>query len=130
MFGFLKKCFCTAMTFFSCNALKCVSMNNQECKIRSEIIDINSNEPLFYPYSIEVNKCSSSCNNMNDPYAKLCVSDVAKNINVKVFDLMSRTNETKYIKWHETCKCKCRLDISVCNNKQRWNNDNCRCECK
>ena len=43
---------------------------------------------------------------------------------------MSRTNETRHIKWHETCKCKCRLDAIVCNNKQRWNNDKCRCECK
>ena len=43
---------------------------------------------------------------------------------------MSRTNETRHIKWHETCKCKCRLDASVCNNKQRWNNDKCWCECK
>ena len=43
---------------------------------------------------------------------------------------MSRANETRHIKWHETCKCKCRLDASVCNNKQRWNNDKCRCECK
>ena len=56
MFGFLKKRFFTTMTFFSCNALKYVSMNNQECKIRSKILDMNSNEPLFYPYSIEVNK--------------------------------------------------------------------------
>ena len=43
---------------------------------------------------------------------------------------VSRTNETRHIKWHETCKCKCRLDASVCNNKQRWNDDKCRCECK
>ena len=43
---------------------------------------------------------------------------------------MSRTNETRYIKWHETCKCKCRLDASVCNNKQHWNNGKCQCECK
>ena len=41
----------------------------------------------------------------------------------------SRTNETRHIEWHETCKCKCRLDASVCNNKQRWNDDKCRCEC-
>ena len=34
------------------------------------------------------------------------------------------------IKWHEKCKCKCRLDASVCNNKQHWNNDKCWCECK
>ena len=118
------------MLFFSCNALKCVSMNNQECKIRPKIININSNEPSFYPYSILVNKYGGSCNNINDPYAKLCVSDVVKNTNIKVFSLISRTNETRHIDWYETCKCKCRLDTSVCNNKQRWNNDKCRCECK
>ena len=43
---------------------------------------------------------------------------------------MSRTNEKRHIKWHETCKCKCRLGASVCNNKQHWNDDKCRCECK
>ena len=58
------------------------------------------------------------------------VPDVVKNLNVRVFNLMSRTNKTKHIEWHETYKCKCRLDDSVCNNKQRWNDDKCRCECK
>ena len=43
---------------------------------------------------------------------------------------MSLTNETRHIKWHETCKCICRLDKIICNNKQRWNEDNCRCESK
>ena len=58
-------------------------MNNRECKIRSKIIDINSNKPTFYPYSVNINKCSGSCNNVNDSYAKLCVRCVVKNINVK-----------------------------------------------
>ena len=105
-------------------------MNNQECKIRPEIININSNEPSFYPYSVNINKFSGICNNINDPYVKLCVRDIIKNINIKLFNLMSRTNETRYIEWHETCKCKCRLDTSVCSNKQRCNNDKCRYECK
>ena len=105
-------------------------MNNQECKIRSEIINVNTNEPMFYPYSIKINKCKGDCNTINDPYTKLCVSDTTKNINVKVFNLMSRTNETRHIEWHKTCKCKCRLEASVCNNKQRWNEDKCICECK
>ena len=43
---------------------------------------------------------------------------------------MSITNKTRYIKRHETFKCKCRLDASVCNNKQRWDKDRCRCDCK
>ena len=111
-------------------SLKCVSTNNPECKGRPEVININSNEPLFYPYSILVSKCSGSCNNINDPFTRLCVADVVKGINVKVFNLMSRTNETRYITWHGTCSCKCRLYASVCKNKQRWNNDKCRCECK
>ena len=43
---------------------------------------------------------------------------------------MSTTNETRHIEWHETCQCKCRLNTSVCNNKQHWNDDKCSCECK
>ena len=60
----------------------------------------------------------------------MCVPDVVRNLNLKVFNLMSRTNETRHIKWLESCKCKCRLDASVCNNKQRWNDDKWRCEHK
>ena len=95
------------------NSLECVSTNNDKCRTRIEIIDTNNNEPVFYPFSIKVNKSSGNCNNINDPYAKFCVPDVVKNINVKVFDLMSWSNQTKHIEWHETCKCKCRLDSSV-----------------
>ena len=135
MFRFIKKCFFTVMTFFSysvlnMNSLECVSMNNQECKIRSKIINVNNTEPIFCPYSIKINKCKGSCNTINDPYTKLCVPDTIKNINVKAFNLMSRTNETRHIEWNKTCKCKCGLDASVCNNKQRWNEDKCKCECK
>ena len=135
MFGFVKRIFVSAMMLFGCNLLsanplKCVSMNNQECKIRPDIVNVNSDEPVFYPFSIKTSKCSGSCNNINDPYARLCVSDVVKNMNVKVFSVMSSTNETKQVTWHETCKCKCRLGVSVCNSKQRWNKDKCRRECK
>ena len=68
--------------------LKCVSMSNQECKIRPAIRNINSNEPLFYSYSVLVNKCSGSCNDVNNPYAKLCVPEVVKDMNIEVFNLM------------------------------------------
>ena len=124
----LEQIFVSAMMFLGCklsginslNAVpKRISMNNQRCKIRPETININRNEPLFYPYSIKINKCSGSCNNINDPYSKLRIPDVVKNMNVKVFNLMSRTNETRHRKWHETCKCKFRLDASVCSNKKK-----------
>ena len=128
MFEFIKKCFFTAMTYFSfsvlnANSLECVSMNNEECKIRSELISTLKN-PCF----IKINKYKGSSNTMNDPYAKICVPDNIKNTNVKVFNLMSRTNETRHIQWNKTCKCRWRLDASVFNNKQRWNEDKCRCE--
>ena len=107
--------------FFRCNLssvnpLECVAMNNQECKVRLEIVNVNINEPIFYPVSIKISKCGGSCNNINDPYAK--------------FLMLSRTNETRHIKQHETCKCKCRLDASVFNSKQPWNKDKCRFEYK
>ena len=133
IFRFIKKIFLTVLSCvnpLSVTSLSCILMNNQECKVRSEIINVNSNEPVFYPFSIKTSKWSGSCNNINDPSAKTCVPDAVKNLNVKVFSLMPRTNEAKYIKWHELCKCKCRLHASVCNNKQRSNDDKCRCECK
>ena len=122
---FKKKVFFTVLALLSALAsvnllsaalLSCISMNNKECKVRPQTVDFNKDEPVFFPFSIRTSKCSGSCNNINNPYAKLCVPDVVKNLNVKVFNLMSRTNETKHIKWHETCKCKCWLDASVCNN--------------
>ena len=98
-------------------------MNNQEC-------NVSSNNPIFYPFSVKINRCSGNCNSISDPCAKICVSDVIKNLSVKVFNLMSRSNESRSIKSHETCKCICRLNKIICNNKQRWNKDKCRCECK
>ena len=139
MFRFIKKCFfigslflsnTVSTTYLNGNPLSCISMNNQTCKKRSEIINVSSNNPVFHPFSVKTSKCSGNCNNINDPYANICVPNVAKDLNVKVFNLMSRTNETKKIKWHETCKCECRLDAIVCNDKKRWNNDKCRSECK
>ena len=98
MFKFIKQIFVSTMIFFgslsSVNPLKCVLMNNQECKVRPEVVNINSNEPLFYPFSIKTSKCSGRCNNINDPYATFCVPDIIKNLYIKVFNLMLRTNET------------------------------------
>ena len=132
IFRFVKKVFFLGLTILSnfTNALDCISMKNQECKVRPEIININSNNPIFYPFSVGINRCSGKCNNINDPYARLCVPDIVKNLNVTVFNLMPLTNDTRSIKWHETCKWICRLNEIICNHKQRWNEEKCRCKCK
>ena len=102
MFVFIKKVFHIGSLFLSSlvstTPLSCISMNNQACKVRPEIINVNSDEPVFYPFSIKTSKCSGSCNNINDPYAKICVPDAVKDLNVKVFNLISRNNEARYIK--------------------------------
>ena len=62
-------------------------MKNQEWKVRPEIINVNSNKPIFYPFSIKTSKRSGSCNNINNPYAKICAPDVIEDLNIKVFNL-------------------------------------------
>ena len=83
MFGFIKKCFFTGLAFLSTltsvNLLSCISMNNQECKVRPQIVNINSKESIFFPFSIKTSKCSGSCSNINNPHAKLCVPHTVKN---------------------------------------------------
>ena len=65
-------------TSLNATPFSCISMKNQRCKVRPEIININSNNPIFYPFSIKINKCSGNCNNVNNPYAKICVPDVKR----------------------------------------------------
>ena len=66
-------------------------MNNQECKVRPQIVNLNS-EDSSISFSIKTSKCSGSCNKINNTFAKLCVPDVVKNVNVKIFNLMRRSN--------------------------------------
>ena len=77
MFGFIKTVLFTRLLFLSsllsATPLSCISMINQAFKVRPEIINVNSNEPVFYPFSIKTIKYTGTCNNINDPYAKVCV---------------------------------------------------------
>ena len=121
IFRFVKKVFFVGLTilsgFTNANSLSCISMNNQECKTRPQVINVNGDEPAFFPLIIETSKVSGSCNNINYPYAKICVPDVVKNLKVKVLNQMSRTNETRFIEWHETCKCVGKFGKNVIINK-------------
>ena len=90
MCGFVKQILISATMFFGCNlssvnSFKCISMNNQNYKLRPQIVSVNSEEPVFFPFSIKTSKCSGNCNNINDPYVKLFVPDVVKYFNVRAF---------------------------------------------
>ena len=99
MLGFIKNCFFTGLIFLSAfrgiNSLSCISVNIQECKVRSQIVNINGDDVVFFTYSFKTSKCSGNCNNINNPIPKLCVPDVVKNFHVKAFNLVSGTNETR-----------------------------------
>ena len=113
------------------NALECVSFVNQKCMPRPKILNINEGigEALFYPYNVLVNKCSGICDTLDNSMSKICVPKFIKNVNMKVYNFLMRLNETRNVLSHESCKCVCRLNSSVCNSKQIWNSDNCRCDC-
>ena len=131
MFRLIKRCFLACLAFLpSVNSLNCFSISNQKCKTRPQIVNVNEDDPEFFPFSIKTSKCSGSCNNINNPLTTLCVPDVVKNLNVKVFNLVSGTNEARRIEWHERCKYKYRFEHGICNNEQRWNDDKSRCTCK
>ena len=112
-------------------ALECVSLVNQKCMPRPKILDVNEGvgEALFYPYNVQVNKCSGSCNTLDIPIEKLCVPNVIKGLNMKVYNFLTMLNETRNVLWNESCKCVCKLNSSVCNNKQIWSDDTCRSDC-
>ena len=112
-------------------ALECVPVVNQKCMPRPKLLDVNEGvgDASFYPYNVLVQKCSGSCNTLDDPMAKLVVANIIKRVNMKVYNFLMRLNETRKVLWHESCKCVCQLNSSVCNSKQIWNSDTCRCNC-
>ena len=101
----------------------CLLLKNQEFKVKKVIED---NDYMTFSYKIKVDKCVGSCKDVENPYFKVCLPDV-KNISVKSFDLISRKNVLRNVSFHKSCKCGCLLDEKVCNNKQKWNKNKCRC---
>ena len=105
-------------SIFKTRALECVSVVNRKCMPRPKILDVNEGvgEALFYSYNVLVNKCSGSCDTLDNP--KMCVPNIIKRINMKAYNFLMRLNETRNVLWHESCKCVCRLNSSLCNSKQ------------
>ena len=114
MFSLMKKILILVLAS-TINAIPCVSLKSQECKVREVIVE---NKCITYPYNVKVSRCNGSCNNITNPYSKVCVTDITKNVTLKVFDLMILTNKTKQIIIHKSCKCVCRLDSIVCNSNK------------
>ena len=113
------------------NALECLCVINRKCMPRPKILDVKEGvgEALFYPYNVLVNKCCGSCNTLDNPMSKICVPNIIKNVNMKVYNFLMMLNETRNVLWHKSCKCLCRLNSSACNSKQIWKSYTCKCNC-
>ena len=134
MFKFIKQIFFSTLIYFgslsSVNPLECISTKNQECKVRPEIVNINSNNPIFYPFSIKTNKCSGNCNNINDPYARICTPDVVKNLKLFVINNTGvMINVDVNVKIWNPINCECGCDKS-CDIGEYLDYSNCKCRKK
>ena len=116
------------------NHEKFVSVSNSKCEIRPTIINLHPNkysqEFHYYPFTIKLDKCVGSYNTLNDFYNKVCVPNKTEDVNLSVFNMITRLNESKTLATHISCEPKCKFDGRICNSNQWWNNDKCRCECK
>lgn len=112
-------------------AIKCEQVDNQQCLVRETIVNTNDNEPRYYPYSIKLNKCTGSCDTLDNPFAKTCKPNKTAKKVVKMYDMLHNRHVPMRFKEDVSCKCECSLNSSVCSHKmQRWDKDKCRCKCK
>ena len=126
MFSLIKKVVLLVLSTISTVSPNCLLLKNQKCGVRKVIVN---SDYMASPYKIKADKCVGSCNNVNNPYFNVCTPEIVKNVSIKVFDLISQQNKFRNVTFHESCKFHCLLDEKVCNNKQKWNKDKCRCEC-
>ena len=125
MFGFFKKIFLGLLSFSGSLPTKCMSLNNEQCKIRRALIDLNPVELKYYPYLITLDECNGSCNTVTKIPYRICTPNKTENANLNVFNLITGTNETKKLIKPISLKCKCKFDGKKCNSNQICNNDKC-----
>ena len=132
MFGIIKKVFIVLISNIAnaSNHTKCISLSNQKCVTQRTPIDLNSNEYCqkfhYYPFSVKLNSCVGNCGTLNDLSNKLCVPNKTDELNLSMFNMIARINESKTLLKHISCECKCKFHGRKCNSDQWWNNDKCR----
>ena len=102
--------------------------------IRLILIDVNSDEYKqglhYYQFMANLEWCNGSCISTDDPSCRNCVPDKTENINVNVFNMITRINESKTLIKDMSCECKCKFDCSKYNSSLKWNKNKRQYECK
>ena len=97
---------------------------------RPTLIDVNPIEFNYYSFMISLDKCNLSCNFVYGLSMKVCAPSQIKDVNVKVFNAITRMYEAKALVKHISCNCKCKFSGTTCNSNQKWNNYTCQFKCK
>ena len=118
------------MSFIKSSATKCVSLNNEPCMIRPFLINLTHDEIKYYPFLIKLDKYNRNFNPVNDLSMRICVPSKTKDVNVKVFNMITKGNEAKTPAKHNSCDCKYKFIGIYCNSNQKWNNEPCQSKCK
>ena len=127
MFSLIKQLLTVLLSFSSSLATKCISLNDEPCMIRPTLTDLNPVEFKYYPFMISLEKCNGSCNVLSP---KICVPKKTKDINVKLFNMLTNKHEAKTMTKHISCDCKCKFNSTTCSSNQKWKNKTCQCEFK
>ena len=130
MFRLIKQVFIVLLNFSGSLVTKCVSLNNELCMSRPNLIDLNPIELNYYPFMVSLDKCSGSCNAADDLSTKTSVPSKRKDMTIKVFNMITRINEAKTLIQHISCDCKLKSISKTCNSNQKWNSETCKSECK
>ena len=124
MFSLIKQVFNLLLSLSESLATKCLFLSNELCMARPTLIDLNPVELKYYSFMIILEKCTGCCNALS---SKICVPKETKDMNVKVFNMITNENDVKTMAKHIPCDCKCKLNSSTCNSNQKWNKNICQC---
>ena len=116
MFRLIKQVFIALLSFGRSLSFKCVPLNNEPCVIMPTLIDLNPVELKCYPFMISLDEFSGSCNFAKGLSAKICFPSKTKDVNVKVFNIITNKNEAKTIASRISCDCKCKFNSKICSS--------------
>ena len=136
MFELINKMFIGLLTTIvnASNHIKCISLSNQKCMIQPTLINLhpnqNSQELDYYPFAANLDKCVGSCNTFNDLFNKARVPNKTEDLNLSMFNMITRINELETLAKQISCECKCKFDGRKFNSNQKRNDCKCQYERK
>ena len=127
IFGLIKPVFILLLSSSESYATKYMSLNNEKCMVRPTLIELNPVKLNYFPFMITLDKCSASYKYVGDLYTNICFPSKTKDVNVKVFNMITNKNEGKIMIKHISCHCKYKFNSKTSNSTKKWINETCQC---